>query len=484
MNDPYEVLGVERDASLREVSAAWRRLVKEWHPDLRGDANALGRMVQVNAAYEQILAERTGRATPAASAQEPGAPEQAAQARPRRRGWWLDPHLRHALGLELLGSLHEHEPVEHVVGCDVGGSAALLVVTDRRLLWLLDDNVLGRVRSIPFAVITGAERPPSRPWRRSAALRISRGRSRFTFSGLDEAMADRLLRRSRRPGPPSRSAEVASARHHLRGTERACPTPRSTASGSTTRTPATGDTAIVFSHGYLMDHSMFDAQVEALRDGYRVITWDERGHGDTETSEDPFSYWDSASDVIGLLDALDIDQAVLAGMSQGGFLSMRAALTAPDRVKALVLIDTQAGIEDPREARGLRPAHRGVGRPRRAAAGGARHRHRHHHRPGLRGHPRRGTTNGATSARSRCARSTRRSRPATRSGTASRRSAIRRSSCTGPTTRRSSSRSGSGLADGIPNSEIVVIDGAGHAANMTHADDTNPHIRRFLDGLE
>ena len=44
-----------------------------------------------------------------------------------------------------------------------------------------------------------------------------------------------------------------------------------------------------------------------------------------------------------LLDHLGIEQAVLGGMSQGGFLSLRAALLAPDRVRALVLIDTQAG---------------------------------------------------------------------------------------------------------------------------------------------
>jgi hypothetical protein len=192
VNDPYKILGVERDASLREISAAWRRLVKEWHPDLRGDANALGRMVQLNAAYEQILAERTGRATPAPASEQAPATDEAP--RPRGRGWWLDPHLRLALGVELLGSLHEHEQVEHIVRCEVGGSAALLVVTDRRLLWLLDDNVLGRVRSVPIAAITGAELPPSRPWRRSAALRVNRGRSRVTFSGLEPSMADRVLR--------------------------------------------------------------------------------------------------------------------------------------------------------------------------------------------------------------------------------------------------------------------------------------------------
>ncbi len=108
-----------------------------------------------------------------------------------------------------------------------------------------------------------------------------------------------------------------------------------------------GDDVIVFSHGLLMDHEMFAPQVDALRDRWRCITWDERAHGATETTADDFSYWDSASDVLGLLDHLGVEQAVLAGMSQGGYLSLRAALTAPERVRALVLIDTQAGGEDP-----------------------------------------------------------------------------------------------------------------------------------------
>jgi pimeloyl-ACP methyl ester carboxylesterase len=108
-----------------------------------------------------------------------------------------------------------------------------------------------------------------------------------------------------------------------------------------------GDGApVVFSHGYLMDSSMFDPQVAALVPEYRVITWDERGFGGTRATG-AFTYWDSAGDLLGLLDHLGIDQAVLAGMSQGGFLSMRAALLAPQRVRALVLIDTQAGQEDP-----------------------------------------------------------------------------------------------------------------------------------------
>jgi pimeloyl-ACP methyl ester carboxylesterase len=55
--------------------------------------------------------------------------------------------------------------------------------------------------------------------------------------------------------------------------------------------------AVVLSHGYLMDASMFDAQVAALAPEHRVITWDQRGHGGTP-APGPFSYWDSARDVL------------------------------------------------------------------------------------------------------------------------------------------------------------------------------------------
>jgi len=103
---------------------------------------------------------------------------------------------------------------------------------------------------------------------------------------------------------------------------------------------------VVFSHGILMDHEMFAAQVDALADRYRCITWDERAHGATAWTG-PFTYWDSARDLLAILDAVGVDAAVLAGMSQGGFLSLRAALLEPARVRGLFLIDTQAGTEDP-----------------------------------------------------------------------------------------------------------------------------------------
>jgi pimeloyl-ACP methyl ester carboxylesterase len=102
--------------------------------------------------------------------------------------------------------------------------------------------------------------------------------------------------------------------------------------------------AVVLSHGFLLDASMFDAQVAALAPEYRVITWDQRGHGATP-APGPFSYWDSARDVLALLGHLGIERAVLGGMSQGGFLSLRATMLAPRRVRGLILIDSQAGTE-------------------------------------------------------------------------------------------------------------------------------------------
>jgi 3-oxoadipate enol-lactonase len=108
---------------------------------------------------------------------------------------------------------------------------------------------------------------------------------------------------------------------------------------------------VVLSHGFLMDHAMFDPQLAALSAEFRVITWDQRGHGGSPASG-PFSYWDSARDVLALLDHLGVQRAVLGGVSQGGFLSLRAALLAPERAQALVLIDTQSGTEDPALAGG------------------------------------------------------------------------------------------------------------------------------------
>jgi 3-oxoadipate enol-lactonase len=243
-----------------------------------------------------------------------------------------------------------------------------------------------------------------------------------------------------------------------------------------------GETAVVFSHGYLMDHSMFDAQVEALSDGFRCIAWDERGHGQTETTDDEFTYWDSASDVIGLLDALDVDQAVLAGMSQGGFLSMRAALTAPDRVKGLVLIDTQAGTEDPAKIEGydqLIEAWVAPGGPPQEVLDvvtqiiiG----------PGYEDTPAwhdkwRGV--GEKQMRQIYGTLTSRDEIWDRLEEIGHKTLV----VHGDADAAIELEIGQRLADGLPNAEIAVIPGAGHAANMTHPEPVNTEVRRFLESL-
>lgn len=111
--------------------------------------------------------------------------------------------------------------------------------------------------------------------------------------------------------------------------------------------------AVLFCHGFLMDRTMFAPQVEALAPDVRCIRFDARGFGGTPVNG-PFTYWDLADDAVGLLDHLGIGSAVLVGMSQGGFLVLRAALRHPDRVHGLVLIDTDAATDDAETKAGYR----------------------------------------------------------------------------------------------------------------------------------
>lgn len=101
-------------------------------------------------------------------------------------------------------------------------------------------------------------------------------------------------------------------------------------------------TPVIFSHGLFMDHTMFAPQLAEFTSKYRCITWDERAHG-ASLWDQAFTYWDSARDLLALMDALRIDKCIHVGMSQGGLLGMRAAILAPDRFIGIVQLATQAG---------------------------------------------------------------------------------------------------------------------------------------------
>jgi 3-oxoadipate enol-lactonase len=77
---------------------------------------------------------------------------------------------------------------------------------------------------------------------------------------------------------------------------------------------------------------------------FRVVRYDKRGHGLTDAPTPPYSDSDLVKDVVGLLDALEIDHAVVCGVSVGGLIAQALALSHPERVQALVLCDTGARI--------------------------------------------------------------------------------------------------------------------------------------------
>jgi pimeloyl-ACP methyl ester carboxylesterase len=120
--------------------------------------------------------------------------------------------------------------------------------------------------------------------------------------------------------------------------------------GIQVRYDATGDgPAVLLTHGYSATGRMWAPQIEALKDRYRIITWDMRGHGETESPDDPEQYSEALTlaDMLGLLEFLGEDRAVVGGLSLGGFMSLAFHLAHPEAVRALVLCDTGPGYRSP-----------------------------------------------------------------------------------------------------------------------------------------
>ena len=184
--DPFSLLGVAPGASPAEVTAAYRRLAKRWHPDRGSGVAGARRMAEVNAAYEVLRAGAWQREPPRERPRQPP---------PARVGGWLPEPVRRALGRELLRALGDAEPVTLVTPAATWASPrTLLAVTDRRLLWLLDDAVTGRVRSLDLDAIAGAATRLAWPRRRYAVLRVERrnGRRPLTFAELRPETAEAI----------------------------------------------------------------------------------------------------------------------------------------------------------------------------------------------------------------------------------------------------------------------------------------------------
>ena len=96
---------------------------------------------------------------------------------------------------------------------------------------------------------------------------------------------------------------------------------------------------IVALHGLASSGHWYERVARVLSSGYRVIAPDQRGHGKTTQATDGYDWPTLATDVVGLMDQLEIDRATVMGHSWGGHVAASLAADHPERVSKLVLID-------------------------------------------------------------------------------------------------------------------------------------------------
>jgi 3-oxoadipate enol-lactonase len=101
--------------------------------------------------------------------------------------------------------------------------------------------------------------------------------------------------------------------------------------------------AIVLIHGFPFSHESWDEQIDLLKEDYRVIAYDLRGHGSSGVGDGQYAFEFFVDDLFGLLDHLRIGSAILCGLSIGGYIALRAVERNPERVEGLILSDTQSG---------------------------------------------------------------------------------------------------------------------------------------------
>jgi pimeloyl-ACP methyl ester carboxylesterase len=124
---------------------------------------------------------------------------------------------------------------------------------------------------------------------------------------------------------------------------------------------------VVLIHGLACGKRMWFHQIRALRERFRVIAYDQRGHGLTDAPADPKHYSPShlVRDLSGLLDALGIAPASIVGFSLGGGPALGLAASAPHRISRLVLADIGAGADNMWKSQWLAAALERIHRPRR-----------------------------------------------------------------------------------------------------------------------
>jgi pimeloyl-ACP methyl ester carboxylesterase len=105
--------------------------------------------------------------------------------------------------------------------------------------------------------------------------------------------------------------------------------------------------ALVLLHGWTENHKFWKLQIPEFSKNYKVIAIDLRGHGESDKPKTGYSIQTFADDLYHMLSELEIDKVVIAGHSMGGMTALVFCLTYPEKVKALILVNTtSAGIHD------------------------------------------------------------------------------------------------------------------------------------------
>ena len=94
--------------------------------------------------------------------------------------------------------------------------------------------------------------------------------------------------------------------------------------------------------GFACDHTNWRKLVPLLASSYRLITFDNRGVGQSSSPTTPYTIGQMAEDTIGFLDAIGLDSVHVAGHSMGGQIALELALSSPTRVKSLILLSSCA----------------------------------------------------------------------------------------------------------------------------------------------
>jgi pimeloyl-ACP methyl ester carboxylesterase len=232
---------------------------------------------------------------------------------------------------------------------------------------------------------------------------------------------------------------------------------------------------ILLTHGYSATSQMWKGQIAELCRDHQLVIWDMRGHGRSDSPDDPALYSEPATvgDMAALLDTVGAKTAIVGGLSLGGYMSLAFNRVHADRVEALLIIDTGPGYKNDEAREGwnrtsLKTAER-------------------YERDGL------AVLEGGSAERRTAQHSSAKGLALAARGMLTQRDAGVITSLPGikvPSIVVVGSEdtpflaASDYMASKIPGAQKAVIDGAGHAANIDQPEAFNAAIRSFIDGLK